>query len=74
MVEERASRRRFWESRLPAGALEELAGSPEVPARRGDRLPTLDALRGLALLGLLPLNIYYFAGVEAFVCSAEGLG
>ena len=65
VIEEKIRHKFRQNASLSAGASEELAGPPEVPIRRGDRLPTLDALRGLALLGLLPLNIYYFAGVEA---------
>ncbi|MGC1305404.1 MAG: DUF418 domain-containing protein [Caulobacteraceae bacterium] len=44
---------------------EELAGPPEAPVARGERLATLDVLRGFALLGILAVNIEDFAGPES---------
>lgn len=55
------------ETRLPYGSEEELAGPPRselAPVVRGDRISSLDILRGFALLGILVLNIGDFAGPE----------
>ena len=49
---------------LPASTPEELAGPVELPVQLSERLPTLDILRGFALLGILLLNIEVFAGKE----------
>ncbi|HEY1930078.1 MAG TPA: DUF418 domain-containing protein [Caulobacteraceae bacterium] len=47
---------------MSAGSLnEEEAGPVAAPIARGARLPSLDVLRGFALLGILPLNIQDFA-------------
>ena len=50
------------ESSLPAGAPEELAGPPHriAPVTRGERISTIDTLRGFALLGILAMNITSF--------------
>lgn len=61
------------EETLPASAPEELAGPVEAPVTIGQRLPTLDVLRGFALLGILILNIEDFAGVESLVDFPTGL-
>jgi len=47
---------------LPAGAPEELAGPPHVPApvSRQERISSVDTLRGMALLGILAMNITDF--------------
>jgi uncharacterized protein len=58
---------------LPADTPEELAGPPEAPIRREQRFPTLDVLRGFALLGILMLNIEDFAGHEALWNFPVGL-
>jgi uncharacterized protein len=44
---------------------EELAGPPQAPVGRGQRIASLDVLRGFALLGILVLNIDDFSGPEA---------
>ena len=46
---------------------EELAGPPRVatPTKRGERIASLDVLRGFALLGILMVNIESFGGPEA---------
>jgi hypothetical protein len=58
---------------LPADTPEELAGPPEAPIRWEQRFPTLDVLRGVALLGILMLNIEDFAGHEALWDFPVGL-
>ena len=58
---------------LPPGAPEEEAGPAEAPVRRTQRLPTLDVLRGVALLGILILNIEDFAGSEGLSDIPVGL-
>jgi uncharacterized protein len=47
---------------------EELAGpvSTIAPVKLSDRISSIDVLRGVALLGILVLNIEDFAGVEVF--------
>ena len=47
---------------LPAGAAEELAGPPHLPApvSRQERISSVDTLRGVALLGILAMNITSF--------------
>jgi uncharacterized protein len=47
---------------------EELAGpvSTVAPTKLSDRISSIDVLRGVALLGILVLNIEDFAGVEVF--------
>lgn len=46
---------------------EELAGPPRVvaPIRRGERISSLDMLRGFSLLGILVVNIEDFSGPES---------
>ena len=58
---------------LPAGKSEEEAGPFKAPVLRTQRLPTLDVLRGVALLGILMLNIEDFAGPEALWDIPVGL-
>jgi uncharacterized protein len=58
---------------LPSGTPEELAGPLEAPVKLGQRLPTLDILRGVALLGILMMNIEDFAGSEALLDIPVGL-
>ena len=58
---------------LPSGSPEELAGPAEAPVKIGQRLPTLDILRGVALLGILMLNIEDFAGSEGLSDIPVGL-
>jgi uncharacterized protein len=58
---------------LPSGSPEELAGPVEAPVKIGQRLPTLDILRGVALLGILMLNIEDFAGSEGLSDIPVGL-
>jgi uncharacterized protein len=58
---------------LPSGTPEELAGPFEAPVKPGQRLPTLDILRGVALLGVLILNIEIFAGLEGLFDIPVGL-
>jgi uncharacterized protein len=58
---------------LPSGTPEELAGPLEAPVKLGQRLPTLDILRGVALLGILMLNIEDFAGSEGLFDIPVGL-
>lgn len=57
----------------PPGTPEEIAGRTEAPIRVGERLQTLDILRGFALLGILLLNIEDFAGHEAVFDFPVGL-
>jgi uncharacterized protein len=47
---------------LPAGAAEELAGPAQAPApvSRQERISSVDTLRGVALLGILAMNITDF--------------
>ena len=47
------------------GPNEELAGPPESPTGRSERIVTLDVLRGFALLGILTVNVEDFAGPES---------
>src|ERR1700735_4851666 len=54
-----------------SGADEELAGP--APVARGERLATLDILRGFALLGILAVNIEDFAGPESLHDIPMGL-
>lgn len=54
-----------WPDTLAPGTPEELAGPYEGPAPEASRFPTLDVLRGFALLGILMLNIDDFAGPES---------
>lgn len=49
---------------LPPGTPEEFAGPSLAPVRLSQRFPTLDCLRGFALLGILMMNIDDFAGPE----------
>jgi uncharacterized protein len=58
---------------LPSGTPEELAGPLEAPVKLGQRLPTLDILRGVALLGILMLNIEVLAGSEGLPGIPLGL-
>ncbi len=58
---------------LPASTPEELAGPLELPLQLAQRLPTLDILRGFALLGILLLNIETFAGSETVFDLPIGL-
>src|ERR1700742_4145018 len=58
---------------LPPGTPEEEAGPAEAPVRQARRLPTLDVLRGVALLGILMLNIEDFAGLEGLWDIPVGL-
>jgi uncharacterized protein len=58
---------------LPSGTPEELAGPLEAPVKLGQRLSTLDILRGVALLGVLMLNIQDFAGSEGLEGIPLGL-
>ena len=53
---------------LPPGTEEKLAGPPRTvaPVKRAERISSLDILRGIALLGILMLNIDDFAGPEFF--------
>ncbi|HEX4170524.1 MAG TPA: DUF418 domain-containing protein [Bryobacteraceae bacterium] len=55
------------EAAVSLGSDEELAGPPRVatPTKRGDRISSLDVLRGFALLGILVVNIEDFGGPEA---------
>jgi uncharacterized protein len=58
--------RRYQHSRdRSANPQEELGRSTEIPVQRGERLLTVDVLRGFALLGILLLNMQDFAGYEA---------
>jgi uncharacterized protein len=57
----------------PPGTSEQEAGPAEAPVRGTRRLPTLDLLRGLALLGILLLNIEDFAGPESLWDIPVGL-
>ncbi len=52
---------------------EELAGPSEGPVVRGERLVTLDVLRGFALLGILAVNVEDFAGPESLHDVPMGL-
>ncbi len=54
----------FASTELLPGTPEELAGPLETPVGRTQRFATLDVLRGIALLGILMLNIEDFAGPE----------
>jgi len=48
---------------IPVGADEELAGPPHpaaAPVERGERISTIDTLRGFALMGILIMNITSF--------------
>ena len=58
---------------LPSGSPEELAGPIEAPAKLSQRIPALDILRGVALLGILMLNIEDFAGSEGLSDIPVGL-
>ena len=58
---------------LHAATNAELAGPPEGPLEQRQRLPTLDILRGFALLGILLLNIEDFAGHEVLFDIPFGL-
>ena len=52
------------EARITAHADEELAGPPysaTAPVLRRERISSIDTLRGVAILGILWLNIMYFA-------------
>jgi uncharacterized protein len=55
------------EAPVSLGSEEELAGPPRVatPTKRGERISSLDVLRGFALLGILMVNIESFGGPEA---------
>jgi uncharacterized protein len=55
------------EAPVSPGTEEELAGPPRVatPTKRGERIPSLDVLRGFGLLGILIVNIETFGGPEA---------
>jgi hypothetical protein len=46
---------------------EELVGPPQtaVPTKRGERISSLDVLRGFSLLGILAVNIENFGGPES---------
>lgn len=63
------------EAQIPYGSEEELAGPARAtaPVQRGERISSLDVLRGFALLGILMLNIDSFAGPEAFHDIPVGL-
>ncbi len=52
---------------------EELAGPVEGPVARGERLVALDVLRGVALLGILTVNVEDFAGPESLHDVPMGL-
>lgn len=43
------------------------------PVARGERVVALDALRGLAVLGILLVNVQYFQGPQRFLETADGL-
>jgi uncharacterized protein len=58
---------------LPSDTPDELAGPNRAPVKLDQRLPTLDILRGVALLGILMLNIEVFAGSEGLVDIPVGL-
>jgi len=58
---------------LPPGTPEVEAGPTEAPVHQTQRLPTLDVLRGVALLGILMLNIEDFAGPESLWDIPTGL-
>ncbi|AXC09959.1 hypothetical protein ACPOL_0586 [Acidisarcina polymorpha] len=58
-----SSRSQHWRG-LSAETAEKLGGSADTPVQRGERLQTVDVLRGFALLGILLLNIQDFAGYE----------
>jgi uncharacterized protein len=55
------------EAPVSLGSEEELAGPPRVatPTKRDERISSLDVLRGVALLGILMVNIEEFGGPEA---------
>ena len=44
---------------------QQLLETPEGPVNQGERLPTLDVMRGVALLGILAVNVEDFAGPES---------
>jgi uncharacterized protein len=57
------------QTQLPLGSEEKLGGRPPrsiAPVQRAERISSLDVLRGLALLGILVLNIDDLAGPEFF--------
>lgn len=41
-----------------------VAAPPVAPVSRSERVPSLDVLRGAALLGILVINIQFFAGAQ----------
>lgn len=57
----------------PSGTPEELAGPNGAPVKLDQRFPTLDIVRGVALLGILMLNIEDFAGSEGLSDIPIGL-
>ncbi len=58
---------------LPPGTTEEVAGPAETPVQQTHRLPSLDVLRGFALLGILMINVEAFAGPEGLWGIPVGL-
>ncbi len=64
------------DTRLLPGSDEELAGPPRAiaPVKRAERISSIDALRGVALLGILMVNIDSFRGPESLHDIPIGAG